>query len=87
MSFILQLDSSFRSQGFLTGFIDSPGESESYHGPRPSQETFATPDIPRHGSVMSPYEFTSKTHSLSTEDLEKKFIDSFTFQHCGNILL
>ena len=27
--------------------------------------------------VMSPYEFTSKTHSLSTEDLGKFFIDSF----------
>ena len=26
---------------------------------------------------MSPYEFTSKTHSLSTEDLGKIFIDSF----------
>ena len=25
---------------------------------------------------MSPYEFTSKTHSLSTEDLGKFFIDS-----------
>ena len=25
---------------------------------------------------MSPYEFTSKTHSLSTEDLGKIFIDS-----------
>jgi len=25
--------------------------------------------------VMSPYEFTSKTHSLSTEDLGKFFID------------
>ena len=41
--------------------------------------------------IMSPYKFTSKTHSLSTEDLEKNFIDwfihSFTFQHCGNILL
>jgi len=38
-------------------------------------------------NIMSPYEFMSKTHSLSTEDLEKKFIDSFTFQHRGNILL
>ena len=28
-------------------------------------------------AVMSPYEFTSKTHSLSTEDLGKFFIDSF----------
>ena len=28
-------------------------------------------------SVMSPYKFTSKTHSLSTEDLGKIFIDSF----------
>ena len=27
--------------------------------------------------IMSPYEFTSKTHSLSTEDLGKFFIDSF----------
>jgi len=27
---------------------------------------------------MSPYEFTSKTHSLSTEDLGIIFIDSFT---------
>ena len=26
---------------------------------------------------MSPYEFTSKTHSLSTEDLGKFFIHSF----------
>ena len=26
-------------------------------------------------AVMSPYKFTSKTHSLSTEDLEKNFID------------
>jgi hypothetical protein len=26
-------------------------------------------------SIMSPYEFTSKTHSLSTEDLGKIFID------------
>ena len=26
---------------------------------------------------MSPYEFTSKTHSLSTEDLGKIFIHSF----------
>ena len=25
--------------------------------------------------VMSPYEFTSKTHSLSTEDFGKIFID------------
>jgi len=25
--------------------------------------------------IMSPYKFTSKTHSLSTEDLEKNFID------------
>ena len=25
--------------------------------------------------IMSPYEFTSKTHSLSTEDLGKFFID------------
>jgi len=40
---------------------------------------------------MNPYEFMSKTHSLSTEDLVKIFIDSliysFTFQHHGNILL
>ena len=28
------------------------------------------------GYIMSPYEFTSKTHSLSTEDLGKIFIDS-----------
>ena len=28
------------------------------------------------GEVMSPYKFTSKTHSLSTEDLGKFFIDS-----------
>ena len=27
--------------------------------------------------IMSPYEFTSKTHSLSTEDLGKIFIHSF----------
>jgi len=27
--------------------------------------------------IMSPYEFTSKTHSLSTEDLVKIFIHSF----------
>ena len=27
--------------------------------------------------IMSPYEFTSKTHSLSTEDLGKFFIHSF----------
>ena len=27
--------------------------------------------------IMSPYEFMSKTHSLSTEDLGKIFIDSF----------
>ena len=26
--------------------------------------------------MMSPYEFTSKTHSLSTENLGKNFIDS-----------
>ena len=26
---------------------------------------------------MSPYEFTSKTHSLSTEDLDRFFIHSF----------
>jgi len=36
---------------------------------------------------MSPYKFMSKTHSLSTEDLVKIFIDSFTFQHHRNILL
>jgi hypothetical protein len=29
--------------------------------------------------VMSPYEFTSKTHSLSTEDLGKFFIHSFIY--------
>ena len=28
-------------------------------------------------AIMSPYKFTSKTHSLSTEDLGKIFIDSF----------
>ena len=37
--------------------------------------------------VMSPYEFMSKTHSLSTEDLGKIFIHSFIdFQHRGNLL-
>ena len=37
--------------------------------------------------VMSPYEFMSKTHSLSTKDLGKIFIHSFIdFQHCGNLL-
>ena len=36
--------------------------------------------------VMSPYEFMSKTHSLSTEDLGKFFIHSIDFQHCGNLL-
>ena len=46
--------------------------------------------IPEETTVMNPYEFTSKTHSLSTEDLGKIFIDSlidsFTFQHRGNFL-
>ena len=41
-------------------------------------------------AIMSPYEFTSKTHSLSTEDLGfffiHSFIDSFTFLHCRNFL-
>ena len=32
---------------------------------------------PKWMNVMSPYKFTSKTHSLSTEDLGKFFIDSF----------
>ena len=42
-------------------------------------------------AVMSPYEFTSKTYSLSTEDLGKFFIDWlidwFTFQHPGILYL
>ena len=47
-----------------------------------------TPPIAPPGQliVMSPYEFTSKTHSLSTEDLGKFFIHSFIFQHHGNLL-
>ena len=36
---------------------------------------------------MSPYEFTSKTHSLSTEDLGKFFIHSFTFNTVGTFYL
>ena len=39
---------------------------------------------------MSPYEFTSKTHSLSTEDLGKIFIDSFidsSFNTAGTFYL
>ena len=30
--------------------------------------------VVRASGIMSPYEFTSKTHSLSTEDLGKFFI-------------
>ena len=35
---------------------------------------------------MSPYEFTSKTHSLSTEDLGKFFVDS-SFNTMGTFYL
>ena len=41
-------------------------------------------------TIMSPYEFTSKTHSLSTEDLSKIFIDSFidsSFNTAGTFYL
>ena len=34
------------------------------------------PDWQEFHRIMSPYEFTSKTHSLSTEDLGKFFVDS-----------
>ena len=38
-------------------------------------------------SFMSPYKFTSKTHSLSTEDLGKFFIHSLIFNTAGTFYL
>ena len=67
---------SFLTNLYSSSSNDSNGENDDIDNEEEEEEEAMSVTFISH-FFMSPYKFTSKTHSLSTEDLGKFFIDFF----------